>query len=94
MMLELLNMVKSWNRNKEFEIQILQDDNNMKKGNKETDGIIQVKHMFKRRTSYMVLVGLEKRAPTWPLTTKGSLVKSSCVSADKLLAEPHDIYIE
>jgi hypothetical protein len=54
----------------------------MKKGNKEKFGVIQVKQMFKRRTSYMVFVGLEKRVPTWPLTTKGNLVKSSCDSED------------
>jgi hypothetical protein len=56
MILELLNMVKSWNGNKVIEIQILQDVNNMKKGNKENDGIIQVMQMFKRRTSHMVFV--------------------------------------
>jgi hypothetical protein len=35
----------------------------------------------------IVFVGLEKRAPTRPLITKGNLVKSSCDSEYKLLVE-------
>jgi hypothetical protein len=43
--------------------------------NIENDGIIELCKFSKRRPSLMVLVGLKKREPNWPLTAKGNLSK-------------------
>ncbi len=60
----------------------------MKKVNTENDGIIQVKPIFKRRTSHMVFVSLKKERQLGRSQPKA--IWSKCDSEDKLLAEPHN----
>jgi hypothetical protein len=38
----------------------------------------------------VVFVGLEKRAPNWPLVTKGHFIYSSCDSEGKLLTDRNE----